>query len=53
MYVYRYVHRSTFGHNHPISSQSKPAYPYKTVGAVFNHESFYANCQVGIVGAMN
>ena len=42
---YRYLHK-------PIQisdlSLSKHPYPYRTVGCVFNHKSFYANIQVSM-----
>ena len=45
--VCRYLHRAINPNDPPAVPQPKPAYPYKTVGCVFNHQTFYANCQVG------
>ena len=47
--IYRYVHRAICPDDPPAVPQPKPTYPYRTIGAVFNHESFYANCQVLIL----
>uniref|UniRef100_A0A8C7I003 Centrosomal protein of 76 kDa n=1 Tax=Oncorhynchus kisutch TaxID=8019 RepID=A0A8C7I003_ONCKI len=29
----------------PLAPQPRPSYPYRTIGCVFNHRSFLANCQ--------
>ena len=44
----RYMHRPINPEDPPGVPQPKPAYPYRTVGCVFNDEKFYANSQVGI-----
>ncbi|XP_054637858.1 centrosomal protein of 76 kDa isoform X1 [Dunckerocampus dactyliophorus] len=41
----RYLHQTTDPDAPPLASQPKPSYPYRTVGCVFNHQSFLANCQ--------
>ncbi|KAK2191243.1 hypothetical protein NP493_55g07029 [Ridgeia piscesae] len=42
---HRYLHRAINPNDPPAVPQPKPAYPYKTIGCVFNHQNFYANCQ--------
>ncbi|CAB1321411.1 unnamed protein product [Coregonus sp. 'balchen'] len=29
----------------PLAPQPRPSYPYRTIGCVFNHKAFLANCQ--------
>nr|XP_061800611.1 centrosomal protein of 76 kDa-like isoform X1 [Nerophis lumbriciformis] len=41
----RYLHQTIDPDAPPMASQSKPSYPYRTAGCVFNHQSFLANCQ--------
>ncbi|XP_071091691.1 centrosomal protein of 76 kDa-like isoform X1 [Haliotis cracherodii] len=43
---HRYIHEAVDPNGPPMSKQSRPAYPYKTIGCVFNHQSFFANSQV-------
>lgn len=43
--VIRYLHRAIDPDAPPLSPQPKPSSPYRTVGCVFNHHSFLANCQ--------
>ena len=42
----RYAHRPINPDDPPALKQSRPDHPYRTVGCVFNHKSFYANSQV-------
>lgn len=44
--IYRYAHRPINPDDLPALKQSRPEHPYRTVGCVFNHQSFYANSQV-------
>lgn len=44
--IYRYSHCPINPDDPPALKQSSPGHPYKTVGCVFNHQSFYANSQV-------
>lgn len=44
--LYRYVHCPIDPDEPPAVPQPLPKYPYRTVGCVFNHQSFYANSQV-------
>ncbi|XP_078071809.1 centrosomal protein of 76 kDa isoform X1 [Mustelus asterias] len=41
----RYVHRPVNPDDPPLVEQPKRAYPYCSVGCLFNHQNFYANCQ--------
>lgn len=41
----RYIHKSNNPDDPPLLQQQKPTYPYRTIGCVFNHQSFFANCQ--------
>lgn len=41
----RYLHRAVDPDAPPLAPQSKPSSPYRTVGCVFNHVTFLANCQ--------
>ncbi|XP_039593874.1 centrosomal protein of 76 kDa isoform X1 [Polypterus senegalus] len=43
--AHRYIFKPVNPDDPPLVQQPKPAYPYKTIGCVFNHQSFYANCQ--------
>ncbi|KAK3589311.1 hypothetical protein CHS0354_026966 [Potamilus streckersoni] len=42
---HRYIHEAIDPNMPPMDKQHRPKYPYKTVGCVFNHQSFYANYQ--------
>ncbi|CAG5134305.1 unnamed protein product [Candidula unifasciata] len=42
---HRYVHEPINPDAPPMSKLERPRYPYKTVGCVFNHQSFFANSQ--------
>nr|XP_005996579.2 PREDICTED: centrosomal protein of 76 kDa isoform X1 [Latimeria chalumnae] len=42
---HRYLHRPIKPDDPPLVEQPRPTYPYRTVGCVFNHQSFFANCQ--------
>ncbi|KAL4235276.1 Centrosomal protein of 76 kDa [Mactra antiquata] len=42
---HRYIHEAIDPNAPPMDKQHRPKYPYKTVGCVFNHHSFYANNQ--------
>ncbi|XP_041375156.1 centrosomal protein of 76 kDa-like [Gigantopelta aegis] len=42
---HRYIHDPVNPMDPPMSKQQRPRYPYKTVGCVFNHRSFFANSQ--------
>eukprot|EP00066_Takifugu_rubripes_P014335 XP_011603601.1 PREDICTED: centrosomal protein of 76 kDa isoform X3 [Takifugu rubripes] len=41
----RYLHRAIDPDAPPLAPQPKPSSPYRTVGCVFNHLTFLANCQ--------
>ncbi|XP_034071721.1 centrosomal protein of 76 kDa isoform X2 [Gymnodraco acuticeps] len=43
--AHRYVHRAIDPDAPPLAPQPKPTSPYRTVGCVFNHYTFRANCQ--------
>ncbi|XP_058504708.1 centrosomal protein of 76 kDa isoform X2 [Solea solea] len=43
--AHRYLHRAIDPDGAPLSPQPKPSSPYRTVGCVFNHQTFLANCQ--------
>ncbi|KAK1895479.1 Centrosomal protein of 76 kDa [Dissostichus eleginoides] len=43
--AHRYVHRAIDPDAPPLAPQPKPTSPYRTVGCVFNHHTFRANCQ--------
>lgn len=45
MCAIRYLHRPVDPDAPPLSPQPKPSLPYRTVGCVFNHQTFMANCQ--------
>ena len=49
---HRYVHQAVNPEDGFEVARTKPKYPYKTVGCVFNHQSFYANTQVTDVVSM-
>lgn len=42
---FRYLHQPIDPEAPPLVPQPKPTYPYCTVGCVFNHKTFMANCQ--------
>ncbi|XP_005103634.1 centrosomal protein of 76 kDa [Aplysia californica] len=42
---HRYIHHAIDPNGPPMAKAERPKYPYKTVGCVFNHTSFYANSQ--------
>ncbi|GFS20157.1 centrosomal protein of 76 kDa-like [Elysia marginata] len=42
---HRYVHEPINPNAAPMAKMQRPKYPYKTIGCVFNHHSFYANSQ--------
>ncbi|XP_057691364.1 centrosomal protein of 76 kDa [Corythoichthys intestinalis] len=43
--AHRYLHQAIDPDAPPLAPQPKPSYPYRTVGCIFNHQSFFANCQ--------
>ncbi|XP_034029760.1 centrosomal protein of 76 kDa isoform X2 [Thalassophryne amazonica] len=43
--AHRYLHQLMDPDAPPLSPQPKPSSPYRTVGCVFNHQTFLANCQ--------
>lgn len=43
--AHRYLHLAIDPDAPPLVQQPKPSHPYRTVGCVFNHQSFLANCQ--------
>ncbi|XP_072317230.1 centrosomal protein of 76 kDa [Eucyclogobius newberryi] len=43
--AHRYLHQAIDPDAPPLVQQPKPSHPYRTVGCVFNHQSFLANCQ--------
>lgn len=45
IFLVRYLHQAIDPDAPPLVSQPKPSSPYKTVGCVFNHHTFLANCQ--------
>ncbi|XP_044282379.1 centrosomal protein of 76 kDa isoform X2 [Varanus komodoensis] len=42
---HRYIHNPVKLDDPPVVEQPKPLYPYRTIGCVFNHQKFFANCQ--------
>nr|XP_056710275.1 centrosomal protein of 76 kDa isoform X3 [Euleptes europaea] len=42
---HRYIHNPIKPDDPPAVEQPKPLYPYRTIGCVFNHQKFFANCQ--------
>ncbi|XP_066481255.1 centrosomal protein of 76 kDa isoform X1 [Tiliqua scincoides] len=42
---HRYIHNPVKPDDPPIVEQPKPLYPYRTIGCIFNHQKFLANCQ--------
>uniref|UniRef100_A0A671V5F3 Centrosomal protein of 76 kDa n=1 Tax=Sparus aurata TaxID=8175 RepID=A0A671V5F3_SPAAU len=42
---HRYLHQAIDPDAPPLALQPKPSSPYRTVGCVFNHHAFLANCQ--------
>ncbi|XP_052230366.1 centrosomal protein of 76 kDa-like [Dreissena polymorpha] len=42
---HRYIHEPLDPYALPMDKRHRPKYPYKTVGCVYNHQSFYANNQ--------
>ncbi|XP_031667786.1 centrosomal protein of 76 kDa isoform X3 [Oncorhynchus kisutch] len=43
--AHRYLHQAIDPDAPPLAPQPRPSYPYRTIGCVFNHRSFLANCQ--------
>uniref|UniRef100_A0A8C4GM12 Centrosomal protein of 76 kDa n=1 Tax=Dicentrarchus labrax TaxID=13489 RepID=A0A8C4GM12_DICLA len=43
--AHRYLHQAIDPDAPPLAPQPKPSSPYRTVGCVFNHHTFLANCQ--------
>lgn len=43
--AHRYLHQPVDPEAPPLVPQPKPTYPYRTIGCVFNHKTFLANCQ--------
>ncbi|XP_034554580.1 centrosomal protein of 76 kDa [Notolabrus celidotus] len=43
--AHRYLHQAIDPDAPPLAPQPKPSSPYRTVGCVFNHQTFLANCQ--------
>ncbi|KAK7147789.1 hypothetical protein R3I94_010349 [Phoxinus phoxinus] len=43
--AHRYLHRPIDPDAPPMVPQPKPTHPYRTLGCVFNHKTFLANCQ--------
>uniref|UniRef100_A0A8D3AFD9 Centrosomal protein of 76 kDa n=1 Tax=Scophthalmus maximus TaxID=52904 RepID=A0A8D3AFD9_SCOMX len=43
--AHRYLHKTIDPDAPPLPLQPKPSSPYRTVGCVFNHQTFLANCQ--------
>lgn len=41
----RYIHHQVNPNDPPSVEQPRPQHPYRTVGCVFNHKAFFANCQ--------
>ncbi|KAM4687677.1 centrosomal protein of 76 kDa [Discoglossus pictus] len=42
---HRYIHKPINPDDPPIVEQPRPDYPYRTIGCIFNHQRFLANCQ--------
>ncbi|KAG7259875.1 hypothetical protein CRUP_025073 [Coryphaenoides rupestris] len=42
---HRYLHQAVDPDAPPLAPQPRPSSPYRTIGCVFNHRSFLANCQ--------
>ncbi|XP_062848310.1 centrosomal protein of 76 kDa [Trichomycterus rosablanca] len=43
--AHRFLHQPIDPDAPPLAPRPKSSYPYRTVGCVFNHRSFLANCQ--------
>ncbi|XP_055768238.1 centrosomal protein of 76 kDa-like [Salvelinus fontinalis] len=43
--AHRYLHQAIDPDAPPLAPQPRPSYPYRTIGCVFNHRAFLANCQ--------
>ncbi|XP_030639159.1 centrosomal protein of 76 kDa [Chanos chanos] len=43
--AHRYLHQPINPDDPPLVPQPKPTHPYRTLGCVFNHRAFLANCQ--------
>eukprot|EP00794_Sanderia_malayensis_P018997 gene18997-20909_t len=41
----RFIHKAVNANDPPLAPQPRQLHPYKTIGCVFNHKEFYANCQ--------
>lgn len=44
--IVRYIHKATTVNGMLVNPPPAPKHPYRTIGCVFNHKSFYANIQV-------
>ncbi|XP_020377249.2 centrosomal protein of 76 kDa isoform X1 [Rhincodon typus] len=42
---HRYIHRPVNPDDPPLADQPKRTYPYCSIGCIFNHQNFHANCQ--------
>ncbi|KAM8966492.1 centrosomal protein of 76 kDa isoform 2-T2 [Pelodytes ibericus] len=42
---HRYVHKPINPDDPPMVEQPRPLYPYRSIGCIFNHQRFLANCQ--------
>ncbi|MEE6464551.1 hypothetical protein FKM82_006291 [Ascaphus truei] len=42
---HRYVHKPINPDDPPLVEQPRPLYPYRSIGCIFNHRRFLANCQ--------
>ena len=48
MYICRFIHEPIDPMAPPMSKKERAKHPYKTIGCVFNHRTFYANTQVSV-----
>ncbi|PIK54257.1 putative centrosomal protein [Apostichopus japonicus] len=42
---HRYIHQPVNPDDPPSVQLPRPQYPFRTIGCIFNHRTFYANCQ--------